>query len=308
MNSSRMSSLLDSDAVWPALPLQEWRDSYRALHMWSQVVGKVALALAPPVNHWWQVALRVTPRGLVSATLPYGERTITLSFDFVDHALWVVTSDGVRRRRPLESGSVAAFYHDMMEILEQEGLPVTIWSTPVEIPDPIPFEQDTALLQYDRDAVERFFQIIRTVDLVFRRFRSGFIGKCSPVQFFWGSFDLAVTRFSGRRAPVQPDADLITREAYSHEVISAGFWPGTEGVVGPAFYSYAAPAPSGYEQSAVSPAGSYFDPTLKEYLLPYESVRREGARSAALLEFLQSSYAAAARLGNWEEEETRAIG
>jgi len=232
-------------SYWPSLPLEEWQDTCATLHMWSQIVGKVRLEQTPLVNHWWNVPLYVSARGLTTTAMPYEERFFEMEFDFIDHNLVIKCSDGTTALVPLAPKSVAKFYQETMAAMAQLGLQVRIWKTPVEIPDPIPFDQDEQHASYDREYVERFWHVLRSSEKVMQEFRSRFIGKCSPVHFFWGSFDLAVTRFSGRAAPARPDADPITREAYSHEVISHGWWPGQGPVGKAAFYSYTAPAPEG---------------------------------------------------------------
>jgi hypothetical protein len=270
--------------------------------MWTQMAGKVRLALSPTVNHWWHSALYVTPRGLATSAIPFRERTFELEFDFLDHKLVLRTSEGVTKSLPLAPQTVADFYRDFMAMLKSAGIEVSIWKMPVEVSDPIAFDKDTVHAAYDREAVGRFFRALASINTVFQEFRSGFIGKCSPVHFFWGSFDLAVTRFSGKRAPARPGADHVTLEAYSHEVISAGFWPGGGDIKGAAFYSYAAPSPEGYAGYPVCPSAAQFNSTLQEYLLTYEDVRNETSPSKALMEFLQTTYEAAAILGKWDRE------
>ena len=244
---------------WPALPLQEWQDTCDTLHMWTQVVGKIRLAQAPLINHWWEVPLYVTCRGLTTSPIPYGERTFQIDFDFIDHRLTIRTSDGATELLALQPRSVADFHAAVMERMRALGLPVRIWTTPVEVANPIPFEADRQHAAYDADHANRFWRILVQADRVFTAFRARFIGKVSPVHFFWGSFDLAVTRFSGRPAPAQPGADRITREAYSHEVSSCGFWPGGDGIDKPAFYSYAFPQPDGFAEAPVRPAAAFYD-------------------------------------------------
>jgi hypothetical protein len=288
----------------PALPFDTWKDTLATLHMWTQVVGKVRLKLCPLVNHFWNVAFYLTARGLTSSAMPYQRGaiwgTFEVQFDFIDHQLSVESSNGRRVEIALKAESVAEFYKTFMAALAELGVIVKIWTTPCEIPDPIPFEQDQIHAAYDPEAVNKFWRILVWVDQVFKEFRAGFLGKVSPVHFFWGSFDLAVTRFSGRRAPERPGANSITREAYSHEVSSAGFWPGGGDIQGPAFYSYAAPEPSGFAQQHVRPAAAFYHPQLKEFLLMYDDVRASPSPEAALMEFLQSTYAAAADLGKWD--------
>ena len=289
---------LDSSNCWPALPFSSWQDTCETLHMWSQIVGKVRLAFAPLTNHWWNVPFYVNARGLTTSSIPYGGGAFELQFDFVEHRLELSTTAGNVRSIPLAPRSVAVFYHDVMDMLHAEGIEVRIWTMPVEVPNPIPFDQDQRA-SYDRAAVEKFWQILVSVKAVFEEFRSGFIGKCSPVHFFWGSFDLAVTRFSGRRAPDRPDADPVTREAYSHEVSSVGFWPGA-GLGDPAFYSYAAPEPEGFSSAHVRPHSAHYDPNIKEFILMYDDVRRASSPSSALLDFCESTYEAAATLAHWD--------
>jgi hypothetical protein len=287
---------------WPALPLDSWNDTRSTLHMWTQMVGKVRLALTPLVNHWWNVALYVSSRGLTSSAIPYGRRTFELEFDFIDHKLVLRTNDGEVRSLSLAPRSVADFYGEFMELLAAADIKVKIWKMPVEVPDPIAFDQDRAHAAYDAESARKFWRILASVAEALTEFRSRFIGKCSPVHFFWGSFDLAVSRFSGRRAPERPGADVITREAYSHEVSSVGFWPGGGAVKDAAFYSYAAPEPSGFRDARVRPDAAHYDAQLGEFVLMYDDVRRAESPRSALLEFCQSSYEAGAKLGNWDRE------
>jgi hypothetical protein len=293
--------------LWPALPLAEWQDTYTTLHMWTQVVGKIRLRLAPQVNHWWHSTLYLTPRGLTTSAIPYRDRTFAMEFDFIDHTLEICTDDMVRTI-PLAPRSVADFYSEVMATLKQMGIAVQIWTMPQEVQNPIPFEQDHEHASYDAEYVNRFWRILSQADNVFQEFRGRFIGKSSPVHFFWGSFDLAVTRFSGRRAPERPGADLITREAYSHEVISHGFWPGSGPITGPAFYAYAAPAPAGLDQAAIRPDAARYNQDVSEYLLMYDDARAAPSPREAVLEFCQSTYEAAARLANWDRRELEKIG
>jgi hypothetical protein len=286
--------------AWPSLPLDAWHDTYATLHQWTQVIGKIRLAQAPHVNHWWQVPLYVTCRGLTTSPIPCGARTFQIDFDFIDHRLVVQTSDGANGSLALQPRTVAAFYGETMDCLRSLGLEVRIWTTPVEIPNPIPFEADREHDAYDPEYAHRFWRILVQADRVFTKFRGRFIGKVSPVHFFWGSFDLAVTRFSGRRAPPQPDADRVTREAYSHEVSSCGFWPGGDGVEEPAFYSYASPEPPGFPMAPIRPGAAFYRRELGQFILPYDAVRQAVAPDALLLDFLQSSYEAAANLAHWE--------
>jgi len=292
--------MTDRPECWPELPLNSWRDTCATLHLWTQVVGKIRLRLTPLVNHWWNVPLYVTARGLTTSMIPYGERAFELLFDFLAHELVLESSDGTVKRLALRPMTVAEFYRDCLEMMRSAGFAVSIWRMPVEIPNPIAFDEDRVHGAYDPASVERFWRILLSVDAVLQEFRSRFIGKCSPVHFFWGSFDLAVTRFSGRRAPERPGADSITREAYSHEVSSVGFWPGGSGVDGPAFYSYAAPAPEGFGGASVQPAAARYDAQLGEFLLMYDDVRAAESPSAALLAFCQSTYEVAANLGKWD--------
>jgi hypothetical protein len=287
------------DDLWPPLPYDEWKDTYATLHMWAQVVGKIALALAPPMNHSWGVALQMTPRGLATRTLPHGTRAFTVEFDFVDHQLIVRVSDGVTRRLALEPMSVADFYRRVRELLEELKLPVKIWSMPVEIPSPVPFERDTGHHSYDAEQANRFWRVLANVERVMSVFRAEFIGKASPVHFFWGSFDLAVTRFSGRPAPPR-EGPAFMRDAYSHEVISHGFWPGGAPLPEPVFYAYAVPEPAGLKEAAVQPKAAYYHPNLGEFILPYEAVRTAAAPDAELRAFMQSTYRQAATLAGWD--------
>jgi hypothetical protein len=290
----------DSPECWPALPLSSWKDTCATLHMWTQIIGKVRLRLTPLVNHWWNVPLYVTARGLTTSPIPYGDRAFELRFDFIRHELVLETTDGQLKALPLKPRSVAEFYQEFMELLRSAGIEVKIWRMPAEVPDPIAFDQDRVHASYDPKAVEKFWRILLSVDTVFKQFRARFIAKCSPVHFFWGSFDLAVTRFSGRRAPERPGADSITREAYSHEVSSVGFWPGSGNVQDAAFYSYAAPEPPGFQDERVRPDTAFYDRQVGEFLLMYDDVRRAESPTASLLEFCQSTYEAAATLGNWD--------
>lgn len=286
--------------VWPALPLAEWRDTYATLHMWTQIVGKVRLVCSPRVNHFWEVPLYVTPRGLTTSAVPYGTRHFDLTFDFIAHKLLVTTSDGDVRRIALEPKSVADFYAELMSLLRELGLEVKIRALPDEVADPVPFAEDRVHASYDAASAERFWRALVQADRVFKEFRGRFIGKCSPVHFFWGSFDLAVTRFSGRRAPEREGADSITREAYSHECISHGFWPGGGAIDGAAFYSYAAPEPPGYKEARVAPGEAFYSKDLSEFLLMYDDVRRAPSPDDALTDFMQSTYEAGANLAGWD--------
>lgn len=291
---------IDNADNWPSLPLERWKDTCATLHMWTQIVGKVRMALTPLVNHWWNVPLYVSARGLTTSPIPYGSRPFELWFDFIDHQLVLEVSDGSRRVLPLVPRSVAEFYREVLGMLDSAGIEVKIWPMPVEVPNPIRFDEDRVHASYDPESAHAFWRILLAVECVLSEFRSRFVGKCSPVHFFWGSFDLAVTRFSGRPAPPRPDADPITREAYSHEVSSVGFWPGGGGINDPAFYSYAAPQPSGFQEWRVQPAAARYDPNLGEFLLMYEDVRRSTSPSSTLLDFCQATYEGAATLGKWD--------
>jgi hypothetical protein len=288
---------------WPELPLEAWRDTYATLHMWTQIAGKVRLALTPKINHWWGVPLYVNALGLTTSAIPYAGGNFEVQFDFAHHQLVVQTSWDAIRTLALKPQTVADFYREFMGTLTALGIEVKIWRMPVEIPDPIPFDEDTKHASYDPEYANRFWRILVCCGKVFEEFRAKFIGKASPVHFFWGSFDLAVTRFSGRRAPERAEADSITREAYSHEVISAGFWPGGGEVKGPAFYAYAAPEPAGYAQNQIRPAEAFYHPQLREFILMYDDVRRTTSPRETLLEFLQNTYDAGAELGKWNREE-----
>ena len=290
----------DQSECWPSLPLSSWKDTCATLHMWTQIVGKVRLELTPLVNHWWNVPLYVSTRGLTTSRIPYGQRAFEIWFDFIRHELMLETSDGVLKFMPLGPKSVADFYREFLAMLRSAGIEVKIWHMPVEIPDPIPFDQDQVHRSYDPAAVEKFWRILLSVDAVFGKFRAGFIGKSSPVHFFWGSFDLAVTRFSGRPAPPRPGADRITREAYSHEVSSVGFWPGGGNIKDAAFYSYMAPEPAGFKEAQVRPEKAYYDKQVGEFLLMYDDVRKSESPTASLLEFCQSTYEAGAKLAAWD--------
>ena len=292
---------------WPSLPLSEWRDTQATLHLWTQVVGKIRLALGPRINHWWGSTLYVTARGLTTSAMHHRGRTLEINFDFVDHELDILCDDARVATLPLRPMSVAAFHHDLMNALLALELDVKIWPMPVEIPDPIRFDQDHQHASYDADAVQRFWRILVQSERVMQQFRARYVGKSSPVHFFWGSFDLAVTRFSGRRAPDHPGipgvADFITREAYSHEVSSAGFWPGGGPIDEPAYYAYAYPEPKGYREWKVKPAAATYSTDFGEFILPYEAVRTAADPEATLMEFLESTYAGVAELGGWERGE-----
>jgi uncharacterized protein DUF5996 len=290
---------LSHDRAWPALPLAAWRPTYDTLHMWMQVVGKLALATTPLANHYWNVALHLTARGLTTAPMPIGGRTLTAAFDFISHRLVLECSEGSTEAIALEPRTVADFHRAVMEALRRMGVEIPIWTMPVEYPDPIAFERDTTHRDYDAAWARAFWHALESMRPVFEEFRCGFLGKCSPVHFFWGSFDLALTRFSGRRAPERPGVDAVTRESYSHEVISHGFWPGGGGVDEPAFYAYAAPEPTGFAAASIEPPAARYDAALHEFILPYETVRSAASPERVLADFLRSTYETAARLAHW---------
>jgi hypothetical protein len=285
--------------AWPSLDYHSWRHTRDTLHMWTQVVGKIRLALTPLLNHWWNVPLYVSGRGLTTSAIPYGERWFDMEFDFIDHVLRIRTSEGEERLVRLEPRSVAGFHRETMSVLAALGIHPKIWTTPVEVPDPIPFEKDEVHHAYDRDAASRFWRVVALSDAVLAKFRAGFVGKSSPVHFFWGSFDLAVTRFSGRATP-KPEADVITREAYSHEVSSVGWWPGDARLEVASYYAYAAPEPAGFREAKVLPAEAYYHETLGGFYLPYEAVRCSSDPEKTLLDFCRSTYIATADLGAWD--------
>lgn len=284
---------------WPALPLADWRATRDTLHMWTQVVGKIRLALSPRVNHWWEVPLYVSARGLTTSPIPYQCGIFEIIFDFIAHQLLIETSTGGRKTIVLAPKSVADFYAETMAALGALGISVKLWTRPSEVPDPIHFEQDRMHASYDPEYARQFWRVLVSTDTVFKEFRGLFIGKCSPVHFFWGGFDMAVTRFSGRRAPERPGADSITREGYSHEVISAGFWLGM-GDTDAVFYSYAAPEPPGFSAAPVSPSAAFYSKQFSEFLLPYEALRTSATPREDLLAFCQSVYEAGATLGKWD--------
>jgi hypothetical protein len=294
-----------ADGAWPALPLAAWRDTYDTLHRWAQLVGKTRLALAPMENHWWHTTLYVTARGLTTSPIPYAHRAFEVTFDFVDHNLVVRTGDGATRALALVPRSVADFYREYTRILDALGLRVRIWPVPVEVERPIPCDEDNVHASYDAESAHRFWRALTQADRVLKAFRGRFLGKSSPVHFFWGSFDLACTRFSGRRAPEHPGGvpnvpDWVTREAYSHECISAGWWPGGGPVQEPSFYAYAYPEPKGLAEAPVRPAAATYHPGMREFLLPYDAVRTAERPDETLLDFLQSTYDAAADLAGWD--------
>jgi hypothetical protein len=295
----------EQSAAWPELPWPAWRETCETLHLMTQIVGKIRLMRTPWLNHSWHVALYVSPRGLTTSAIPDGCRAFEILFDFIAHRFVVETSDARRFALPLGGLAIADFYAAVMAGLAGLGIHLAIDETPNEMPDPVRFSQDHVHAAYDPDFAHRHWQALVQIDRVFKLFRTGFLGKCSPVHFFWGSFDLAVTRFSGRRAPLHPGgvphlSDAVVQEAYSHEVSSAGFWPGGGGIDYPAFYSYAYPAPAGFSAAAVEPAGAFFSAELQEYILPYDIVRTAPAPEALLLRFLQSTYDAAADAAKWD--------
>ena len=290
---------VDNNA-WPELTWSRWSETADTLHMWTQIVGKTRLALSPLQAHWWNVPLYVSARGLSTAAMPYGDEMLEIEFDFVSHDLRYRLSSGAMLSTPLRTQSVAEFYSEYRRSLAALGVAVQIDSLPCELKAPVRFEEDTQHATYDAEAAHRFWRVLVRVDRIFQEFSKGFIGKVSPVHFFWGSFDLAVTRFSGRRAPERPEFDPIMREAYSHEVISAGFWPGNGGFGEAAFYCYAAPVPEGMDQAKVRPAAASYNATLGEFLLKYDDLRAEASPDDALMEFLESTYDAAANLAKWD--------
>lgn len=290
---------------WPALPYAAWKDTCTTLHLWTQVVGKVRLVQTPWVNHSWHVAYYVTARGLTTSPIRHGERIFQIDFDFIDHRLLIQTGEGELRTLPLKPRTVADFYHAVLAQLTELGLPVAINTTPNELVEATPFEKDDKHHSYDPDAVRRFFAALLQADRVLKEFRARFHRKCSPVHFFWGSFDLAVTRFSGRAAPPHPGGiphlpDRVAREAYSHEVSSCGFWPGNDALPEAAFYAYAYPEPAEFPSAAVRPTAAYYHPDLREFILSYDSVRKMDSPDTALLDFFQSTYEAAAIEGRWD--------
>lgn len=292
-------------AQWPELRLSDWIETRDALHLWMQIAGKVRLRLAPPINHYWHSVFYLTARGVTTSPIPYQWRSFTIDFDFVDHRLAIVTTDGQRAGFRLQAESVASFYSRLMSELKRLGIAVHIYPKPNELPVATPFPDDDQPRPYDAEAVHRFWVVLSQADRVLKQFRTQFIGKCSPVHLFWGAMDLAVTRFSGRTAPMHPGGvpnlpDYVTRESYSHEVSSCGFWTGTAPIDYPAFYAYAYPQPSGFADAAVRPDGAFYQKDFGEFILPYDRIRQSDEPDTTLLEFLQSTYAAAADLGRWE--------
>jgi hypothetical protein len=302
---SMVRRMHDGKAEWPELPYAAWKDTYATLQLWTQIVGKVRLVQTPWLNHSWHVVLYLTPRGLTTSAIPYGMRSFELEFDFLQHVLRISTEGGSGKEIALAPRTVAEFYAEVMRSVDELGLAVRIDQRPNEIADPIVFSQDRLHAAYDPDFAERHWRVLLQAHRVFSAFRTAFIGKCSPVHFFWGSFDLAVTRFSGRRAPLHPGGvpnlpDSVTQEAYSHEVSSAGFWPGNEAVPYPAFYSYAYPEPESFAAAPVLPADAFYSRELREFIMPYDAVRTAGDPDRALLDFLMSTYEAAASGGKWD--------
>jgi hypothetical protein len=286
---------------WPELVLEEWQDTLATLHMWTQIVGKIRMKQTTLVNHWWNVTLYVSARGLTTSPMPYQDRIFEMEFDFIDHKLRIECSDGALTTLALRPQTVADFYKEVMDSLNGLGMPVKIWPMPVEIPAPIRFDQDHVHKSYDAEYVSRFWRALVNIDEVFKEFRSRFIGKVSPVHFWWGSFDHAVTRFSGRVAQPREVNDVWTQEAYSHEVISHGFWPGGNGAQA-AFYAYAAPEPAGFGDAAVKPAEAFYSTEMKEFFLPYDAVRQSPSPETALMDFCQSTYEAGANLAKWDRK------
>jgi hypothetical protein len=297
--------MTNASEAWPDLPYEAWRDTSATLHLWTQIVGKIRLVQTPWLNHSWHCTLYVTPRGLTTSSIPHGDRTFDLTFDFIRHLLVVSSDDGATKEVGLYPRTVADFHAAVLGALSELGLPVRIHEMPNEITDAIPFSEDLTHAAYDPVFAERHWRALVQIDRVFKRFRSSFLGKSSPVHFFWGSFDLAVTRFSGRTAPLHPGGvpnlpNAVAQEAYSHEVSSAGFWPGSPGVEYPAFYAYAYPEPEGYDKAPVEPTEAFYHETLKEFVLPYDAVRTAADPDQALLDFLISTYEAAADAAGWD--------
>ena len=294
-----------SQDILPSLPLEAWENTRASLHMWTHIVGKVRLELSPMVNHWWQTTLYLTARGLTTSPMPYGNEVIQIDFDFIDHLLHIQSSRGARKNIPLSARPVADFYSDVMQALNSMGIEVKIWTVPVEVEERIPFEEDQTHTAYDPEYAHRFWRVLLQADRVMKAFRSRFCGKASPVHFFWGSFDLAASRFSGRSAPTMEKAyhvaKYVMQEAYSDEVSNCGFWPGA-GLGEPAFYSYIYPEPPGYAQYPIQPAEAYYHPDLKEFILPYEAVRTSGAWDKVLMSFFQTTYEAGANLAGWNRD------
>lgn len=307
-----MRSSVSLAEVWPSLPFESWSDTCATLHMWTQIVGKIRLVQSPWINHSWHVTLYVTSRGLTTSPIPFGARTCEIEFDFLSHELVIRASDGRLGKLPLKAQSVAEFYQSLMREMERLDLHVDIYKKPNEVPDPIRFDQDESHRAYDPEYANRFWRILVQADRVLKEFRARFVGKCSPVHLFWGALDLAVTRFSGRKAPQHPGGipnlpDWVTREAYSHEVSSCGFWPGGGAIAYPAFYSYAYPEPAGFAEARVKPDAAFYSADLREFILPYDAVRQSEAPDSTLLEFLQSTYEAAANLAKWDRSSLEVV-
>lgn len=297
------SAEIENKSDWLSLPLNEWKDTRDTLHLWTQIVGKIRMSRTPLVNHWWNVPLYVSPHGLTTSAIPYGAGNFEIEFDFIRHLLLIRVSSGVTKTLPLKPQTVAEFYSELMKILRALGIEVKIRAVPDELPNPIPFAEDAEHKSYDAEYANRFWRVLVQIDRVFKEFRTHFIGKSSPAHFFWGSFDLAVTRFSGRRAPTRADADQITREAYSHEVISHGFWTGSDPLNDPAFYSYTAPEPEGYKTARIQPDKAFYSPDFNLFALMYEDVRSTASPEKTLLDFLSSTYEAGANLAKWNRDE-----
>jgi hypothetical protein len=295
---------MNTSNLWPELPLAEWKETYETLHMWTQIVGKIRLTLTPLQNHWWNCTLYLTPRGLTTSAIPYKGRHFRIDFDFIAHLLVIETADGSTKTIALRPSSIADFYQETMSALTSLGIPVTIWTTPVEVQDRTPFEKDQKHAAYDPEHAHRLWRILVQASRVLSEFRSRFTGKVSPVHFFWGAFDLAVTRFSGRTAPEHPGAPNCARfvmvEAYSHEVSSCGFWPGGAPVNEPVFYAYAYPEPQGFKDYPIQPPEAFYHKEMREFVLPYDVVRTTKSPDEVLLSFLQSTYEAAATCANWD--------
>lgn len=286
--------------MWPALPYDKWKDTYQTLHMWTQIVGKVALKLSPLFNHWWECSFRITPSGLRTTVIPYKEYSLEISFNFIEHTLVILKSDGTKRVMALSHKSVAAFYYEFMDCLNSLGILVEIDPVPSEVPGPIPFYEDHSHSTYDREYAFRHWQILCETEKILTQFRSHFIGKGGPVQFWWGTFDLAVSLFSGRRAPERPGVDNITKEAYSHELMGFGFWPGSGNILAPAFYSYIAPEPDGFKKGVISPQVAFYNEPTKGYILMYDDVRLLGNPQQAVFDFFKSVYNVGADLAQWD--------
>ena len=296
------------DETWPPLPLEDWKSTYETLHRWTQMVGKVRLNLTPYVNHFWNCALYLTARGLTTSAIPYRGRSFEVRFDFITHNLLIDTSDGEWRHMPLRPTSVASFYAEFMSLLHSLDIDARIWTKPVEIAEPIAFDEDLVHADYDPLAVTRFFKVLSQTDQVLKRFMGGFLGKQSPAHFFWGSFDLAQSRFSGRRAPLPPDADFLRKACYSHEVMSFGFWPGAPGSTDASFYAYAVPEPPGFRDAQLLPEAAGWSEHYSEFLLPYDVLRLAKSPADELFSFFESAYDAGATLGEWNRDELDAIG